>query len=60
MGGIMKTEQEIKEMLKEALKKQEENKKKWGNTYWNISEIWTEDITRIELLGEILEGKEKI
>ena len=56
----MKTEQEIKEMLKEALKKQEENKKKWGNTYWNITEVWTEDITRIELLGEILEGKEKI
>ena len=56
----MKTEKEIKEMLKEALKKQEENKKKWGNTYWNISEIWTEDVTRVELLKKILEGKEKI
>ena len=52
----MKTEQEIKEMLSEAIKKQEENKKKWGASYYNISEVWTEDITRVELLKKILEG----
>ncbi len=52
----MKTEKEIKEMLSEAIKKQEENKKKWGKGYWNITEVWTEDLTKVELLKKILEG----
>ena len=56
----MKTEKEIKEMLSEAIKKQEENKKKWGKGYWNITEVWTEDITRVKKKKKILEGKEKI
>lgn len=43
-------------MLSEAIKKQEENKEKWGKGYWNIPEISTEDITIVELLKKILEG----
>ena len=52
----MKTEKEIREMLKEAIKKQEENKEKWGKGYPNITEVWTEDLTKVEVLKKILEG----
>ena len=52
----MKTEKFQNCVISEAIKKQEENKKKWGKGYWNITEVWIEDIIRVELLKKILEG----
>ena len=51
----MKSKSEIEKMLKKAIEEQEKNKLIWGSSYKNVTEVWLEDHTKIELLKEILE-----
>ena len=54
----MKSKTEIEKMLEKAIEEQEKNKMIWGSSYKNITEVWLEDHTKIEILKWVL-GDEK-